>query len=316
MDKNELLLRKAIIDDDLLSMSNNELFKKDLTDFLYENDDICLVMNDDNTDMEHKSPMINILCNGILHQSTVKDLLVKLYGELRKVDNKDSLLFLNDIILSIACNENNKIDPLLKTLILLECDKKDLSNGSLLHHFCQYGEVHDELISKFKDRINFNVLSTNENIDLDLIDKYSNEDIDWMTLSINRAKDMSSSFIIKYYDKLDIECVIAKYLNDKEFMIFLIDIFIDSKYSSKIKYVFKRAYNNIKMNKDILDYYLEEKYLIYQLECGKLSWNTIHEIGLSRAFIKKYKDKLNIPEILKYYKLSDAYRKYLENYIK
>lgn len=322
--KFEMMLRKMIIDDDIKELKTKQhtmLKDFDYTEFLYNNLDICLRFNDDNTEMAHLPMMLHILSKGKINEDAFRDISVALYNGLKDLNKtKDeisvenfnkSLELIYKLFVNIFSNRNNNIDPLLKTMIMREFRKTDLSEDKyrvLLRAMVRYGIIDDQLINDQPDLIDYYIMSQNNNIPLRIIDQFNNKDYDWCAIS--HRSDLNSRFIIKYQDKLDFVVILYNnYLKDNITWKCITNILLcDNKDELDIRNKIRKAKRILTESpRPFITYH--EHVIISHIEMGKMNWKSVHMIhGLSEEFILKYADKLNILDILKYYKLSEETR--------
>ena len=309
----ELDLRRAIIDKDYIEIESLCKTNKDpkrITNIILANSDIILVLEelDNEIVLKYEKEMYSLFNYCTLEEGIAKELLIKLYGIIKAKDKDfNGLYIVSKLIDCLSRNDyvNKTIDPLLKTIILLESQKKGLDIDIKLSRFCKYGKVDDEMISKFEDKINFSNISSNESVDISIIDKYADKITDWVPISIR--KDLTSSFILNHYDKLCLDLVVIYNKDDIEFLKFIINI---NNKLDKARKIIKNTYNkinllNLKTQKECDDY-IQNYLASYYIKIGVYNWNNIHRnIYLRESFILEHKDKLNIEDIKEYYNLSE-----------
>lgn len=312
MNNKDIILRKAIIDEDCKTIIDNKSYincSSDLEDFCERNSDICFVLNQDG--------------NGYLYQTAMRTILMQWsLGEnalFRTLNNiKNNLVASNDVVTSdflienicwIAYNNNNDIPLYFKKDIINLCKIKKRPYQKLLNAFTKRGEIDSKFIEDNKTKIIPRLLSRNLSCPLNIfkdLNFVSEENFDWFTVSTRQ--DLTKEFVYTHRDNLIFEAILYYNKNFK-------DLILGSTGAVMSKFI--EANDNLEYAKD-QELYINELKLENFCKIGTEKWEKIHmKLPLSETFILMHLTKLNLNEILKYYNhLSDSFRESLEDYIK
>lgn len=178
-----------------------------------------------------------------------------------------------------------------------EYEKLIQNFNSILLLLTRDGNIDIELIQLLQSLnierpVNFWWMSENEDVDIEVLDHYSNEELDW--LAISYRADLPYSFICKHINKLCLELLILNNVIDKS----VIDV------TPKIKEVYE------KMQGKSEETIKSECLIIYHFDKMnspvRNGWDTASKLFLmSDDFMIEHWDYLNKELLVKYRKLSD-----------
>lgn len=164
-----------------------------------------------------------------------------------------------------------------------------------------------DFIENHKELINFKLLSLNENVKLEVFDKYSNENLNWFYISLNPYIRLNEAceFIDKHKDKLFLDIIYIKSNNLQNILM--------EKYKDEIKEkieILEEFYDNNEY------WYIGNRYSEYAIEKNILfgGWDSACKYNiLNEYMIRKHQDEVNWEYLFEYHPyLSEEFKKEFE----